>query len=355
MINIIFFQNCISPHQIPYIRECAKDIRINKCFLIVPRIDYQQRIDMGWDSRNLLRGTSIICKIAPSDEEISEILEINKKSYCLFSGIRADTDVFRWLKMSLKYDVKRYIITEPPLTYKKPLWMHYIRFFLRDYKYIKSINGIFGFGQDAVNYYKNISKKWKVFPFQYVTETNKRQSVGHLNGKLKLLYVGSLTHRKNVSIVLKALEDLNDIEFSIIGNGEEEHNLKDIVNRKCLPVTFLGKKQMSEIPSIMEGYDVLILPSLHDGWGAVVNEAMTLGLYIIVSNKCGAKALVKNHAQGLVFINNNCSDLHNKIVLCIEHKEKIRDGLNQRLKYSESIQGPAVARYFINCLLDICR
>ena len=166
-MRIVFFQNCISPHQIPYIRECVKDIRINKCFLIVPRIDYQQRIDMGWDSSNLLRGTSIICKIAPSDEDVSEILEVNKNAYCLFSGIRADADVFRWFKLSLKYDVKRYIITEPPFTYNKPLWMHYIRFFLQDYKYVKYINGIFGFGQDAVDYYNSISKRWKVFPFLY--------------------------------------------------------------------------------------------------------------------------------------------------------------------------------------------
>lgn len=50
---------------------------------------------------------------------------------------------------------------------------------------------------------------------------------------------------------------------------------------------------MNEIPHIMENHDILILPSLHDGWGAVVNEAITMGLYIITSDKCGAKALIK--------------------------------------------------------------
>lgn len=90
--------------------------------------------------------------------------------------------------MSLTYDVKRFIITEPPLTYKKPLWMHYLRFYLQDYKYVKHIDGIFGFGQAAVDYYRSISKHWKVFPFQYVTESTQRTSFQtSSSGRLKLL------------------------------------------------------------------------------------------------------------------------------------------------------------------------
>lgn len=352
-MRIVFFQNCISPHQIPYIRECAKDIRINKCFLIVPRTDYQQRIDMGWDSGNLLQGTSIIYKIAPSDEYVSEILEVNENAFCLFSGIRADADVFRWFKMSVKYYVKRYIITEPPFTYNKPLWMHYIRFFLQDYKYVKYINGVFGFGKDAVNYYASISKRWKVFPFQYVTESTQRLSDKVPSGKLKLIFVGSLSPRKNLKVVLKALEDLDDIELSVIGDGEERNMLEDFAGRNHLPVAFFGKRRMVEIPSIMEQHDILILPSLHDGWGAVVNEAITLGLYVIVSEKCGAQALITDDNIGIVFKNDDRHDLHEKLSLCINNKKQIRKGLEHRLEYSKSIQGPAVANYFINCLFNV--
>ena len=44
---LIFFQNCLSPHQIPYIRECAKDERVDKVYFVMPRIDYDERSDMG--------------------------------------------------------------------------------------------------------------------------------------------------------------------------------------------------------------------------------------------------------------------------------------------------------------------
>lgn len=350
-MDFIFFQNCISPHQIPYIRECAKDNRVEKIFLIVPRTNYQQRTDMGWDSSKLLTSTTITCKVMPSDEYIANLLKTNEESYCFFSGIRADADVFRWFKLSLTYNVKRYIITEPPFTYKKPLWMHYLRFYLQDYKYVKYINGIFGFGQAAVNYYKSISDKWKVFPFQYVTEYTKRLSDSiPIGAPIRLLFVGSLTPRKNVKVVLEALENLADIRFTIVGDGEERNMLKKIAQEKNLSVTFEGKKQMKDIPNIMEQHDILILPSLHDGWGAVVNEAMTLGLYVIVSNKCGAKALIKDETLGVVFKNNDAEDLHKILFRCIDNKESIRNEMKLRLECSKMIQGHYAAQYFINCL-----
>ena len=52
-MNLIFFQNCLSPHQIPYIRECVKDKRVEKVYFVMPRIDYGERAEMGWKNDNL--------------------------------------------------------------------------------------------------------------------------------------------------------------------------------------------------------------------------------------------------------------------------------------------------------------
>ena len=135
-MKLIFFQNCISPHQIPYIRECVNNQRIENVYLIVPRTDYSMRRNMGWDSSGLLRETGINYLLKPLDEQVKALLK-KENVVCLFSGIRADVDVFHWLNLSFNYNVKRYIITEPPYTYNKPLWMHYIRFFIQDYRYIQ--------------------------------------------------------------------------------------------------------------------------------------------------------------------------------------------------------------------------
>lgn len=172
-MNLIFFQNCLSPHQIPYIRECAKDERVDKVYFVMPRIDYEERSDMGWSNDMLLNESTVEFILKPTDEMVRELLDVgNKDVRCLFSGIRADADVFRWLNISIAFNVKRYIITEPPYIFDKPLWMHYVRFFLQDYKYVKHIDGVFAIGESCEKYYSSISKRWRVFPFIYVTLTS---------------------------------------------------------------------------------------------------------------------------------------------------------------------------------------
>lgn len=163
---LIFFQNCLSPHQIPYIRECAKDRRVEKVYFVMPRIDYGERAEMGWNNDSLLDISTIEFVLKPTDKEIKQLLTVDDKDIrCFFSGIRGDVEVFRWLNISLGFNVKRYIITEPPYTFDKPLWMHYLRFFLQDYKFVKHIDGVFAIGESCEKYYNNISKHWKVWPF----------------------------------------------------------------------------------------------------------------------------------------------------------------------------------------------
>lgn len=348
-MNFIFFQNCISPHQIPYIKELVSFPCIKEVILIVPRYDYNERQEMGWDNKNLIENTGIKLLLKPNSKIIKELLNKNKLSFLFFSGIRADKDIFTWFKISLNYDVKRYIITEPPFTFKKPLWMHYIRFFLQDYKFIKYIDGIFGIGEDAVKYYRNISKRWKVFPFQYVTEHNKREKETP-TGCLKLLFVGSLCKRKNVKIVIKALKGIDDVEFTIVGDGKEMPKLKKLAERNNIPVSFLGTKSMKEVPLIIQKHDVLVLPSLYDGWGAVVNEAMDLGLYVIVSDKCGAKMMIEQGKTGNIFVSNDVNSLKKSIVQSIKDKNIIREKINDNISYFEKFRSKSVSRYFINCL-----
>ncbi len=348
-MNLIFFQNCVSPHQIPYIKELVSDPNIKEVILIVPRYNYNERQEMGWDNKRLIENTGIKLLLKPNEKIIKELLNKHEISSLFFSGIRADADVFNWFKISLNYNVKRYIITEPPFTFNKPLWIHYIRFFLQDYKFVKYIDGVFGIGEDAVKYYRNISKRWKVFPFQYVTEHNKREK-GTQTGSLKLLFVGSLCKRKNVKIVIEALKGLSDVELTIVGDGKEKQKLKKLSNRNDISVSFLGTKSMKEIPSIMQENDILILPSLHDGWGAVVNEAMDLGLYVIVSNRCGARTMIDKGITGEVFISNNIKSLRSSIVHCLEIKDVIRKRIKDNIKSFDKFRGKSVAKYLINCI-----
>lgn len=350
---LLFFQNCLSPHQIPYIRECVKDKRVEKVYFVMPRIDYGERAEMGWKNDNLLESSTIEFVLKATNKEIKQLLSVEDKDIrCFFSGIRGDIDVFRWLNISLGFNVKRYIITEPPYTFDKPLWMHYLRFFLQDYKYVKYIDGVFAIGESCEKYYNNISKHWEVWPFVYVTENNELEDIKH-EGDMKVLYVGSLSKRKNVKVLIEAMEGLKNIDLTIVGDGEERANLEQLSSSKGVSANFVGTKSMKDIPEIMRGHDVLVLPSLHDGWGAVINEALTQGLYAICSDKCGAKDLLHSAKLGSVFANNNSYDLRGLLKEAASDIDGLRSERNYRKSWTrDHVDDKCVADYFIKCLTN---
>jgi glycosyltransferase involved in cell wall biosynthesis len=67
-------------------------------------------------------------------------------------------------------------------------------------------------------------------------------------------------------------------------------------------VRFLGFMNQSELPSVYCSSDLLVLPSLYEPFGLVVNEAMLCGCPVAVSDRVGAKYdLVRHNVNGFVF------------------------------------------------------
>lgn len=104
-----------------------------------------------------------------------------------------------------------------------------------------------------------------------------------------LLNVGSNHPRKNVSTVLKVLKLLRDRDISahFLKAGSDftteqksllqEYNLTDCV-------TYLGKPDRSSLVEIYNAADILLSPSLYEGFGITVLEAMACGTPVITSN-----------------------------------------------------------------------
>jgi glycosyltransferase involved in cell wall biosynthesis len=349
-MNLIFFQNCISPHQIPYIKELPKQPSISKVIVVAPIINYEFRSNMGWDTHNLLSSKDIEFIIAPSTSQVETLIYNYSESYChcIFSGINAFPEVAEWLRLSLKYKVKRSIVTEAPFVYHKPIWMHAVRFLLQDYRYTKYLDNVFVMGNKYLWYYRFWSKRWNVVPFMYCTESIKRTMMAPEGKSLKILYVGSLIKRKNVKLLLRASRNFNNIEVGIVGDGDQRVKLLPLATKN---VTFFGSISISEVPTYVQKYDVLVLPSFYDGWGAVVNEALNLGLYVICSDSCGASSIINNSQIGIVFKNNNIHSLKKALEYCKDNLLMIRESINYRAEWSKcNLSGSEIAKYFIRYL-----
>ena len=92
--------------------------------------------------------------------------------------------------------------------------------------------------------------------------------------------------------------------LAIAGDGPERGALERRAAELGLSdrVRFLGFLNQSQLPSAYCAADVLVLPSLYDAFGLVVNEAMLCGLPVVVSDRVGARFdLVRPGENGYVF------------------------------------------------------
>lgn len=146
--------------------------------------------------------------------------------------------------------------------------------------------------------------------------------------KLLLIYIGQLIRRKGVPQALKALQKLSDpdIGLLIVGSGPQEEELKRFCQAQELKnVYFEGFQQQDDLPKYYALADVLILSSLEEVWGLVVNEALTSGLYVLCSNRAGAAYdLIKEGWNGALFDPHNVEEIATLIQQTKEQIEKIR-------------------------------
>jgi starch synthase len=99
--------------------------------------------------------------------------------------------------------------------------------------------------------------------------------------KLKVLYVGGLSQRKGLSYLVDAINALaNKVEFSFVGNGAA----LELVQEKLPYASYLGTMPHSQVLEAMREHDVLVFPSLFEGFGMVITEAMSQGMVVIATD-----------------------------------------------------------------------
>ncbi|QMV19566.1 glycosyltransferase [Granulicella sp. 5B5] len=89
----------------------------------------------------------------------------------------------------------------------------------------------------------------------------------------------------------------------IVGDGEERPRLEAECQKLELQhVRFAGFRNQTELPVFFRLANVFVLPSRHEPWGLIVNEAMASGRAVIVSSDVGSHAdLVTDGVQGCVY------------------------------------------------------
>jgi glycosyltransferase involved in cell wall biosynthesis len=154
--------------------------------------------------------------------------------------------------------------------------------------------------------------------------------------------VGWLLPIKGPRILLNAMKriwrDHTDVELVFVGKGELEKRLKKdaIYTGVSDKVKFLGWR--NDIHEIMPIFDVFALPSLNEGMGRVLVEAMAASKPIVASHTGGIPDLVKHELNGLLVTPGNEHELAAAIDRLLKDPEEAKamgqNGKNLCWKYS---------------------
>ncbi|MEM4260467.1 MAG: glycosyltransferase family 4 protein [Candidatus Woesearchaeota archaeon] len=125
--------------------------------------------------------------------------------------------------------------------------------------------------------------------------------------KAKLLYVGSIEKRKGIIYLIEALNSLRDSDFELhcIGNIKSPKYysvLCDTINKYNLnnKIIFHGRIDTSELTNYFITSSIFVFPTLYEGYGMAVAEAMAYGLPVIASKIPAIEEFLENEKEGFL-------------------------------------------------------
>ena len=127
--------------------------------------------------------------------------------------------------------------------------------------------------------------------------------------KFRIVFAGQLGLRKGLRTLLNALEEADrpDWEMHFYGAEAPEARQDLAAYRGRTPLTRHGSVSQRDLALAFRQGSVLVLPSLEEGFGLVIPQALNCGLPCIVSDRVGGKDLVRHRENGSIF---PCGEAH---------------------------------------------
>jgi glycosyltransferase involved in cell wall biosynthesis len=174
-----------------------------------------------------------------------------------------------------------------------------------------------------------------------------------------ILHVGTLQPRKNIPVLLKALATLKNQEIDLVLVGGKGWQYDDIFNRVedldlANQVHFIGYVQDKELPFWYNAARVLVFPSVYEGFGMPIIEAMACGTPVIAAHssslpEAGGEAAFYFEPHDVEKLTQQLTDIFENDNLLLNRRHS---GILQARKFSWDQAGSETARIYAQVLAD---
>ena len=325
-MKIVFFINYLNHHQIALTDKLYQSLRDEfLCICTKPNDFNELKGGEDYSSRPY-------CINATDSAELRElaIMQAREADVCLFGAesleyaverARCNTDGLsfeigeRWFK-------KGWINLLSPRFIK---WLYcYYRYF-RKRKFYRLCAGAFA-AKDVmrVGAYENRCFKWGYFINSDIDIRRNRQA----DKIIRIMWCGRFIEWKHpemaVMLAARLKKKAYDFVIDMYGSGEELESVKRLAGESDVldVVHFCGSHSNHVIRQEMNRHDIFLFTSdRNEGWGVVLNEAMSCGCAVIASNMIGSVPyLIEDGVNGLVFQSGNLDALEEKVAYLLENQ-----------------------------------
>ena len=327
-IKVVFVSNYFNHHQKPFCDEMYQRLG-SDFFFISTSTMREERKKLGY-AQDLQPAYVILSYEDPQQKEKALSL-INGADVVIAGSAPNDllTERMRSGKLLLRYAERPYKI-KPSLL--KKLY-HALRLRQRDLwkknLYMLCSSAYTAGDYASIGMYRKRTYRWGYFPEVKAHDPDalmaaKRPDV--------LMWCGRFIDWKHpddaIEVARRLKEDGADFHLNLVGTGEMEAHLKELVLKLGLGdcVHFLGSMPPEQVRLHMEEAGIYLFTSdRREGWGAVLNESMNSGCAVVACHAIGSVPYLVRHGEnGWIYPSGNVDRLYEGVKYLLDHPEERR-------------------------------
>ncbi|MEY2481304.1 MAG: hypothetical protein QOI04_2231 [Verrucomicrobiota bacterium] len=191
------------------------------------------------------------------------------------------------------------------------------------------------FAQESLRATPNLKASIQVIPYG-APNVVERTFADEANKKLRVLFVGALSQAKGLGYLLQAAAHLDrQIELTLIGQRVSPVMPSAAVldRHKWIP-----SLPHDELLAEMSRHDVLVLPSLHEGFGLVIPEAMAQGLVVITTAHTAGPDIITDGVDGFIVPIRSAEAIEEKLNYCVADRKLLCEMKRAAQRKAASLQ-----------------
>lgn len=363
-MTITFFSNFLLHHQTPFCEAMVDRLGDGFRFVATEPIP-QERLDMGYRD---LSGAPYAVNAYADDASYAEAMRLGYESDAVIIGSAPDSFIEKRLadnKLTFRYS-ERYF---KKLRWRFHLhawrvrWEHDTRYRRREL-YMLCASAYTAPDCRFIHAYPGKTYKWGYFPKTADISLAELRAKKSTTDSVRMIWVSRFIPLKHPEEVVRLAQRLkkDGLSFSIemLGTGELREQYEQKVRAEGLSdvITFSGPYPPEEVLRHMSAADIFLFTSdRNEGWGAVLNEAMSSACAVTACREIGSVPYLIQHGEnGLIYSKHGRDSLYRCVRRLIDDRalrEKLQDNAYRTVKDVWSAEAAADRLlHLIDCICE---